>query len=463
MPSWSTFLWYNYFMRHIFQRSQFLFKQSNIHDVCCLHKVHSYERKLVWWLTAWDLGEQSWRWEMSCWAFDIIFSGSFSIFATFHLTFSVIKWSLMPVSVLSWNAVGTVGWQALARDPAQRQHQVQPQTNKILVSLPGTCWDSATRKGSSRTHWWPEAALILLHILNWQVPTYHCMHTPGGPLKYSLEGHQFAIFAMKLSSDNRYIISCSNKFITFDVVTSDLARQVNRPRRTLDDLLCRFTQRWKAWWLGLSWALTISLLRPTPTTTRPSSSTLSSASSPLSKTSWATHKQSRWNWFFSLIQIHVALNSGNVSFGYKRCHLRATYLGSVWHQGQAGGAETVRGRGGDSQVNLVKIKLLEWKMQWLSSMKTLDTLDSYSLVTWSGSQEDPSMVRKRNLGHKNVRFLTGLVHCERWRTGSNVEGSQCGDDKREADSGLPLWHRRKLHRCNVQVETDLELLEELLI
>ena len=28
----------------------------------------------------------------------------------------------------------------------------------------------------------------------------------------------------------------------------------------------------------------------------------------------------------------------------------------------------------------------------LFSMKTLDTLDSYSLVTWSGSQEDPNMV-----------------------------------------------------------------------
>ena len=41
-----------------------------------------------------------------------------------------------------------------------------------------------------------------------------------------LEGHQFAIFAMKLTSDNRYIISVSNKFLTFDVVTSDLARQV---------------------------------------------------------------------------------------------------------------------------------------------------------------------------------------------------------------------------------------------
>ena len=57
-------------------------------------------------------------------------------------------------------------------------------------------------------------------------PAYHCMHTPGGPLKYALEGHQFAIFAMKLTSDNRYIISVSNKFITFDVVTSDLARSV---------------------------------------------------------------------------------------------------------------------------------------------------------------------------------------------------------------------------------------------
>merc|ERR1711892_1465134 len=36
----------------------------------------------------------------------------------------------------------------------------------------------------------------------------------------------FAIFAMKLTSDNRYVMSRSNKFITFDVVTSDLARQV---------------------------------------------------------------------------------------------------------------------------------------------------------------------------------------------------------------------------------------------
>ena len=43
----------------------------------------------------------------------------------------------------------------------------------------------------------------------------------------SLEGHQFAIFGFKLTSDFRYVVSVSNQFITWDVSTSDLARQVN--------------------------------------------------------------------------------------------------------------------------------------------------------------------------------------------------------------------------------------------
>eukprot|EP00095_Tigriopus_kingsejongensis_P001882 maker-scaffold70_size417918-snap-gene-3.18 protein:Tk01882 transcript:maker-scaffold70_size417918-snap-gene-3.18-mRNA-1 annotation:"leucine-rich repeat and wd repeat-containing protein kiaa1239-like" len=64
-------------------------------------------------------------------------------------------------------------------------------------------------------------------VQNALVPTYHCMHTPGGPLKYSLEGHQFAVFGFNLTSDFRYIVSVSNKFITWDVSTSDLARQVH--------------------------------------------------------------------------------------------------------------------------------------------------------------------------------------------------------------------------------------------
>ena len=42
-----------------------------------------------------------------------------------------------------------------------------------------------------------------------------------------MEGHQFAIFGFKLTSDFRYVVSVSNQFITWDVSTSDLTRQVN--------------------------------------------------------------------------------------------------------------------------------------------------------------------------------------------------------------------------------------------
>ncbi|XP_014210635.1 NACHT and WD repeat domain-containing protein 2 [Copidosoma floridanum] len=59
------------------------------------------------------------------------------------------------------------------------------------------------------------------------LPVYHCLHTPGGPLKYSLEGHQFAVFGFCLTSDYRYVVSISNKFITWDLSTSDMTKDVN--------------------------------------------------------------------------------------------------------------------------------------------------------------------------------------------------------------------------------------------
>ncbi|XP_059619516.1 NACHT and WD repeat domain-containing protein 2 [Phlebotomus argentipes] len=59
------------------------------------------------------------------------------------------------------------------------------------------------------------------------IPLNHCLHTPGGPLKYSLEGHQFAVFAFVLTSDYRYMVSISTRFITWDLSTSDLTRDVN--------------------------------------------------------------------------------------------------------------------------------------------------------------------------------------------------------------------------------------------
>lgn len=43
------------------------------------------------------------------------------------------------------------------------------------------------------------------------IPAHHCFHSPGGPLKFSLEEHMFAVFGMRLSSDNKMLISTSNK------------------------------------------------------------------------------------------------------------------------------------------------------------------------------------------------------------------------------------------------------------
>lgn len=42
-----------------------------------------------------------------------------------------------------------------------------------------------------------------------------------------MEGHQFAVFGFKLTADYRYVVSISNKFITWDLSISDLARDVN--------------------------------------------------------------------------------------------------------------------------------------------------------------------------------------------------------------------------------------------
>ncbi|XP_050546334.1 NACHT and WD repeat domain-containing protein 2 isoform X3 [Daktulosphaira vitifoliae] len=70
------------------------------------------------------------------------------------------------------------------------------------------------------------------------IPYYHCLHTPGGPLKYSLEGHQFAVFDFQVTSDYRYIVSISNRFITWDLSTSDMTRNVNPGLEGIMQSLC---------------------------------------------------------------------------------------------------------------------------------------------------------------------------------------------------------------------------------
>ncbi|KAI6183552.1 hypothetical protein M3Y97_00500900 [Aphelenchoides bicaudatus] len=65
------------------------------------------------------------------------------------------------------------------------------------------------------------------HEFNCFLPAHHCFHSPGGPLKYSMEEHPFAVFGMELSSDNKMLASTSNQLIVWDVNTGDLTRVIN--------------------------------------------------------------------------------------------------------------------------------------------------------------------------------------------------------------------------------------------
>lgn len=62
--------------------------------------------------------------------------------------------------------------------------------------------------------------------VNALVPSYHCLHTPGGPLQYSLEGHPFAPFGIGVTSDAKYLVSVSSIFIIWHLSTGDVFRQV---------------------------------------------------------------------------------------------------------------------------------------------------------------------------------------------------------------------------------------------
>lgn len=63
--------------------------------------------------------------------------------------------------------------------------------------------------------------------INALVPCYHCMHTPGGPLQYSLEGHPFAPFGIAITSDAKYLVSVSSLVIMWDIFTGDVFRQID--------------------------------------------------------------------------------------------------------------------------------------------------------------------------------------------------------------------------------------------
>lgn len=63
--------------------------------------------------------------------------------------------------------------------------------------------------------------------VNALIPCHRYLHTPGGPLEHSLEGHPFAPFGIGVTSDGRYLVSVSSIFIIWDLTTGDVFRQMS--------------------------------------------------------------------------------------------------------------------------------------------------------------------------------------------------------------------------------------------
>jgi hypothetical protein len=59
------------------------------------------------------------------------------------------------------------------------------------------------------------------------VPAFNTLASPGGPLVYSLEAHQFAVYGLEVVSAGQHLLTVSNKFIVFDLSSGDIVRTID--------------------------------------------------------------------------------------------------------------------------------------------------------------------------------------------------------------------------------------------
>ena len=59
------------------------------------------------------------------------------------------------------------------------------------------------------------------------VPAFNTLASPGGPLVYSLEAHQFAVYGLEVVSSGQHLLTVSNKFIVFDLSSGDIVRIID--------------------------------------------------------------------------------------------------------------------------------------------------------------------------------------------------------------------------------------------
>jgi hypothetical protein len=59
------------------------------------------------------------------------------------------------------------------------------------------------------------------------VPAFNTFASPGGPLVYSLEAHQFAVYGLEVVSAGQHLLTVSNKYIVFDLSSGDIVRTID--------------------------------------------------------------------------------------------------------------------------------------------------------------------------------------------------------------------------------------------
>jgi hypothetical protein len=59
------------------------------------------------------------------------------------------------------------------------------------------------------------------------VPAFNTLASPGGPLVYSLEAHQFAVYGLEVVSAGQHLLTVSNKFIVFDLSSGGIVRTID--------------------------------------------------------------------------------------------------------------------------------------------------------------------------------------------------------------------------------------------
>ncbi|KAL5006957.1 hypothetical protein ScPMuIL_015763 [Solemya velum] len=156
------------------------------------------------------------------------------------------------------------------------------------------------------------------------VPVHHCLHTPGGPLQYSLEGHLFAPFGICVTSNGKYLISVSNRLIIWDLSTGEVFRTIEPSSEgILQGLTLSDNDKYAVCYTTTSQVLVFSIMTGECITVSPpiASKSFSVIGSTISNTNLAIWTKMEWylftlnGTFISSHDIELKMPIVNVEFG----------------------------------------------------------------------------------------------------------------------------------------------------